>query len=327
MSSTILVIAEAGDGGLRSASLELLTAARKVAGETESAVTVLLMGHDLDAAASQLSGAGVDRLLVADDERLQDLPPQALARVLSDVIEREQPLGVFVPSTTAGIEYAPRVAARLRLPIASDATDVAVEDGSVVAIRPVLGGRVQTAVKLEGDAPGIVTFRSGSFEKVSTNSGAEVSPERIDLQLDDADLRAKVTATAPKEVSSKGLDTAEVIVGGGRGLKEASNFELVEKLAAALHGAVAATRAITDAGWRPHNEQIGQTGRVVSPKLYIAVGISGAAQHIAGLQGAEHIVAINRDPDAPIFKIASFGIVGDLFEVVPAILAELKTIA
>jgi len=326
MSSTILVVAEAGEEGLRPASLGLLTAARKVATEMGSTVTALLMGHDLDSAASQLAGAGIDRLLVADDERLKDLPPQALAGVLAGTIEREKPLAVFIPTTTAGIEYAPRVAARLRLPIASDATDLAVEDGRVVAIRPVLGGRVQTAVKLEGEGPGIVTLRSGSFENAA-GGGAGVSPERIDVTLDDLDLRVKIAATAPKEVSGKGLDTADVIVGGGRGLKQASNFELVEQLAAALHGAVAATRAITDAGWRPHNEQIGQTGRVVSPRLYVAVGISGAAQHIAGLQGAEHIVAINRDPDAPIFKIASFGIVGDLFEVVPAILEELKTSA
>jgi electron transfer flavoprotein alpha subunit len=185
---------------------------------------------------------------------------------------------------------------------------------------------VQTAVKLESEGTNIVTFRSGSFEKPAAGASA-VSPEAIQVDIDNADLRVQITATAPKETAGKGMDTADVIVGGGRGLKESKNFELVEQLAAALNGAVAATRAITDAGWRPHNEQIGQTGRVVSPRLYIAVGISGAAQHVAGLQGAEYIVAINRDPDAPIFKIASFGIVGDLFEVVPAVIAELKASA
>lgn len=328
MSGTILVVAEAGEGGLRPVSLELVSAARKVAGAGagDGTVTALLMGADLAAAASQIGGSGVDRLLVVDDPRLRNLPPQALAGALASVIQRENPFAVFIPSTTAGIEYAPRVAARLKLPIASDATDVSVEDGRLVANRPVLGGRVQTAVKLEGEGTSIVTFRSGSFEKPVTGE-ASVTPESMQVEIADADLRVQITATAAKETAGKGMDTADVIVGGGRGLKEAKNFELVEQLAGALHGAVAATRAITDAGWRPHNEQIGQTGRVVSPRLYIAVGISGAAQHVAGLQGAEYIVAINRDADAPIFKIASFGIVGDLFEIVPAILSELKASA
>jgi electron transfer flavoprotein alpha subunit len=328
MSGTILVVAEAGEVGLRPVSLEVVTAARKAAaaGAGDGSVTALLMGADLAGAASQLGSSGIDRLLVVDDPRLQNLPPQALAGALTCVIKRESPFAVFVASTTAGIEHAPRVAARLQLSIASDATGVSVEDGKLVVIRPVLGGRVQTAVKLEGDGTSIVTFRSGSFDK-PVAAGTSVAPEPIQVEIEDADLRVQITGTAAKEIAGKGMDTADVIVGGGRGLKEASNFMLVEQLASALNGAVAATRAITDAGWRPHNEQIGQTGRVVSPRLYIAVGISGAAQHVAGLQGAEYIVAINRDPDAPIFKIASFGIVGDLFEVVPAIIAELKAIA
>ena len=323
MGNTVLVVAEAGDGGLRPVSLELITAARKIAGATGKEVTALLMGAGLDDAAKQVAGSGVERVLVADDERLRHLSPQALTAVLASAIQQLAPFAVLIPSTTAGIEYAPRVAARLGLPIASDAIDLAVEDGSLIAVRPVLGGRVQTAVKLEGNGPSIVSIRQGSFEKAAVGGGGP-APEPFKIELADADLRLNVTGVAPKETGGKGLDTANVIVGGGRGLKEAANFTLIEQLARALHGAVAATRAITDAGWRPHNEQIGQTGRVVSPRLYIAVGISGAAQHVAGLQGAEHIVAINRDPDAPIFKIASFGIVGDLFEVVPAILAELK---
>jgi electron transfer flavoprotein alpha subunit len=326
MSKTILVVAEAGDGGLRPVSLELIAAARKVASGAGGDVVALLMGTDLSDAAATVAASGVDRVLVADDERLGGLSPQALTAVLASAIQQLNPFAVLVPCTTAGIEYAPRVAARLDLPLASDAVDVAVEDGNLVAVRPVLGGRVLTAVKLDGDGPKVVSVRQGSFEKAATNGGSATA-ESFAVDLSDGDLRMNVVGVAAKETSGKGLDTADVIVGGGRGLKEAANFNLVEQLASALHGAVAATRAITDAGWRPHNEQIGQTGRVVSPRLYIAVGISGAAQHVAGLQGAEHIVAINRDPDAPIFKISSFGIVGDLFEVVPAILAELKTSA
>src|SRR5262249_34958962 len=161
------------------------------------------------------------------------------------------------------------------------------------------------AIKLLSAGPVIVTVRQGSFEKATP--GETVAPiEPFALEIPSSDFAMTVRAVGEKEAAGVGLDTAEVIVGGGRGLKEATNFALIEELATALGGAVAATRAVTDAGWRPHNEQIGQTGRVVSPRLYVAVGISGAIQHLAGLQGAEYVVAINRDPDAPIFKIASF---------------------
>ena len=326
MAGTVLVVAEAGESGLRPISLELVTAALEVAGLAGSTVTALIMGSGVDDAAAKLAGTGVERVLIVDDERLSHLTPPLLAHALAGVIESLQPFAVIVPTTTAGIEYAPRVAARLNLPIASDCIGLSVEDGALIAIRPILGGRVQTAVKMSNASPAIVTVRQGSFEKATESPGGP-TPEIFPANLDSADNRISVVGVAEKETGDVGLDTAKTIVGGGRGLKEASNFGLVEELAAALGGAVAATRAVTDAGWRPHHDQIGQTGRVVSPRLYIAVGISGAAQHVTGLQGAENVVAINRDPDAPIFKIASFGIVGDLFEIVPAIIAELKASA
>lgn len=326
MSKTILVVAEAGDTGLRPVSLEVVTAANKLARAIDGETTALLMGANLGEAAAVLARSGVGRVLVAEDDRLRFLPTQALAAVLSRVIATVDPYAVLIPCTTAGIEYAPRVAARLDLPLASDAVGVTAEDGQLVAVRPILGGRVMTAVKLAGDGPNVVSIRQGSFEKAQSNE-VESPVDPFPIEQEDLDGRVTVTGMAEKESAGKGMANADVIIGGGRGLKEAANFTLVEQLATALNGAVAATRAITDAGWRPHHEQIGQTGRVVSPRLYIAVGISGAAQHVAGLQGAEHIVAINRDADAPIFKIASFGIVGDLFEIVPAILAELKASA
>ncbi len=324
MSGTILVVAESGEGGLRPISLELVTAARKIAGLSGASVTALLMGSGVGDAATILGGAGIDRLLVADDPALSQLSTEVLAATLEMAFNALEPVAVLVPSTTAGIEYAPRVAARLDLPIASDCVDLGFEDGALIAVRPVLGGRVQSAVKISAGGPAVLTIRQGSFEKAQTGTGTVAGEPFAVAQVN---ARLKVTGLSAKESGDVGLDTAETIVGGGRGLKEAANFALVEQLAAALGGAVAATRAVTDAGWRPHHEQIGQTGRVVSPRLYLAVGISGAAQHVTGLQGAENIVAINRDPDAPIFKIASFGIVGDLFELVPAILAELKATA
>jgi electron transfer flavoprotein alpha subunit len=320
----VLIVAEAGGAELRPVSFELVTAGKKVATELGGSLTALLMGSGIEAAAGQLASVGVDRVQVAEDERLRHLPVDAVTTVVARVIRDLAPAVVLVPATTAGIEYGPRVAARLRVGLASDCIDFAVENGALVAVRPVLGGRVQTAVKLGKGSPQMATVRLGSFEPASGGSGGPV-PERVAVELAEADLRIKVTGVSAKEAAGGvALEEATVIVGGGRGLKEPRNFELVEQLAAALGGAVAATRAVTDAGWRPHHEQVGQTGRTISPRLYLAIGISGAVQHLVGIQGSDYVVAINRDPDAPIFKIASFGIVGDLFEIVPPLTAEQK---
>jgi electron transfer flavoprotein alpha subunit len=196
-------------------------------------------------------------------------------------------------------------------------------DGKVVATRPMLGSRVQAAVAFEGDGVATVTLRPGSSARAEATGGS-AQARTLDVTITDDDL--KVVAEAPEGVASgaQALDGAERIVAGGRGLGEPDKFSLIEELAGELNAAVAATRPLADAGWRPHSDQIGQTGAQVSPKLYVAVGISGAVQHLVGIQNADYIVAINRDPDAPIFKIASFGIVGDLFEIVPALIHELR---
>jgi electron transfer flavoprotein alpha subunit len=322
----VLIVAEAVAGGaeLRPASLELVTAGRRAAQDLGVPLTALVIGAGVGQAANQLAGAGPDRVLVADDPRLMHLPIDAATAVVAQVVASEMPSVLLIPATTAGIEYGPRVAARLRLGMAADCIGFSVEDGDLVAVRPVMGGRVQTAVKFGPSRPQIATVRPGSFEKAtSTGSGPDL--ETATVHFEEADQRIKVIdVSAKQQAGGVALEAADTIVGGGRGLKEAANFELVEKLASALGGAVAATRAVTDAGWRPHHEQVGQTGRTISPRLYIAVGISGAVQHLVGVQASDYIVAINRDPDAPIFKIASFGIVGDLFEVVPAIISELQ---
>jgi electron transfer flavoprotein alpha subunit len=321
----VLIVAEAGGADLRPASYELVTAGRQVAEGLGSPLTALLTGSGVEAAARLLAASGVDRVVLVDDERLRHLPVDAATAVVTQVVRALSPDAVLIPATTAGIEYGPRVAARLGVGLAADCIGFSVEDRSLIAIRPILGGRVQTAVKLGQNRPNMATVRLGSYDP-ATPGGGGPEPERFPVTLADADLKLKVTGVAAKEAAGGvALEAASVIVGGGRGLKEPKNFELVEQLAAALGGAVAATRAVSDAGWRPHHEQVGQTGRTVSPRLYIAVGVSGAVQHLVGIQGSDYIVAINRDPDAPIFKLASFGIVGDLFDVVPAIIAELKT--
>ena len=319
----VLIVAEVGESGLRPASLELVTAGLTVAEALGGDVTALLLGSGIGDAAGTLATSGVDKVIAADDENLASFVSGAWTTVVAQAIGDVGPAVVLISGTTSGRDFAPRVAARLGLGLAADCVDLKVEDGALVAIRPLLGGRVLTAVRFEGDGPSLATVRPGSFERASTTH-EPVAVSQMPVALGPGDLKVRVVETLHEDAGGKRLDSAERIVAGGRGLKEPDRFAMVEELAGALNAAVGASRAVVDAGWRPHHEQVGQTGQTVAPRLYVAVGISGAVQHLVGMQGADYIVAINRDPDAPIFNIASFGIVGDLFEVVPAVIEEIK---
>jgi electron transfer flavoprotein alpha subunit len=324
-SGNVLVVGEAGaDGSPRPISWEMLTAARQVASDLGSRnVTGLFIGAGIGDVARTWAGGGADQVLIADDEGFAGLMPSAAAAALTRAIAVAEPAVVLVPGTTAGRDYAPLVAARLGVGLAADCVSFGVADGELAATRPVLGGRALTRVTFPGPGPVMATVRSGSFAKAEPGL-TEPVVEILDVELTPEDRRVSLVETTPKGTGASRLDSAEVVVSGGRGLKEPAHFRMVEELAEAFGAAVGATRAVVDAGWRPHHEQIGQTGRTVSPRLYVAVGISGAVQHNVGMQGSDYIVAINRDPDAPIFKIASFGIVGDLFEVVPALTNEVR---
>lgn len=319
--SKILVVGETGPNGLRPEALEVVSAAHRLAEQSGAAVCGAVIGADAAAAASTLATTGLGTVYLVDGPLFTTELPivKALARVATesgaDVI--------LLTGTTTGRDVAARLGARLDAATASDVVGLESSDGNLVALRSILGGKALSSVTLKGDPVRIVSLRAGSFEKAASG-GSAGTVVALDVQLSDSDTRVHVDGyeTASDEGHVR-LQDADTIVAGGRGLKEPQNFALVEQLAEALHGAVAASRAIVDAGWRPHHEQIGQTGQIVSPRLYVAVGISGAVQHNVGMQSSEYIVAINRDPDAPIFKIASFGIVGDLFDVVPALNAEL----
>jgi electron transfer flavoprotein alpha subunit len=324
-SGNVLVVGEAGvDGPVRPVSWEMLTAARHVANGLGGNVIGLFIGAGIADAARTWGSGGADKILIADDAGFAGLMPLPAAAALTQAIAATNPAVVLVPGTTAGRDYAPLVAARLGAGLAADCVSFTVENGALSATRPVLGGRALTRVTFPGQGPAMATVRSGSFAK-SEPGVSEPVIEMLDVTLTAEDQRVSLIKTTPKGTGASRLDSAEVVVSGGRGLKEPAQFAMVEELADALGAAVGATRAVVDAGWRPHHEQIGQTGRTVSPRLYIAVGISGAVQHNVGMQGSEYIVAINRDPDAPIFKMASFGIVGDLFDVVPALTAEVRS--
>jgi electron transfer flavoprotein alpha subunit len=322
-SRSVLVVGEAGaNGSVRPISWEVLTAARQVAsGLGRRNVTGLFIGADIADAARTWASGGADRILIVDDEGFTGLMPFPSAAALTRAIAAIEPAVVLIPGTTAGRDYGPLVAARLGAGLAADCVSFTVDNGALSATRPVLGGRALTRITFPGQGPAMATVRSGSFAKAEPGL-IEPVVEMLDVALTADDQRVSLVETTSKGTGTSRLDSAEVVVSGGRGLKEPAHFAMIEELAEALGAAVGATRAVVDAGWRPHQEQIGQTGRTVSPRLYVAVGISGAVQHNVGMQGSDNIVAINRDPDAPIFKIASFGIVGDLFDVVPALTAE-----
>jgi electron transfer flavoprotein alpha subunit len=324
--SGVLVFAEHAGDKLQPVTLEVVTAARTLVDGLGGPVTVAVIGADIDGVAQAAAAVtGVDAVVAAADDRLGAFNGPAWTTVATSIVKEVAPAAALAGASTAGRDFMPRVAARLKTGHASDAVAVTVDDGKVVALRPVLESRVQSAVAFEGDGVATVTMRPGSSPRAQAAGGA-AEVRSVDVVLSDADLVLQAEAPRPPEGASGGqaLDTAERIVAGGRGLGTPDKFALVEELAAELNAAVAATRPLSDAGWRPHSDQIGQTGAVVSPKLYIAVGISGAVQHLVGITNADYIVAINRDPNAPIFKVASFGIVGDLFDVVPALVEQLR---
>lgn len=322
---TILVVAETTGDELRPATLETITAANSLAAGAGARVIAGIAGSKPQSAAAVLASTGVSKVLVVDDPSLSTFTTDSAVAAAETFIGAAQPDLVMIPATTSGRDYAPRLAARLKAVTATDVVAISVDGDSVSAVRPVYGGKLLSRVALPESALRIVTIRPGSFEKGELRSeSAPIEP----VSFTPPPSRVRVEGLVDEAIAgSARLAEAEVVVGGGRGLKEQQNFALIEQLAGALGGVVGATRAVTDLGWRPHNEQVGQTGHSISPKLYVAVGISGAAQHVVGIQGSEFIVAINRDPDAPIFKLASFGIVGDLFEVVPAIVDELAASA
>lgn len=317
----ILVVGEVGQQGIRPESLEAITAAQELAVASGAELAGAVIGANAAPAAREFAAAGLSTVYLADDPRLNaELP---LTKALASVVAKSGADVVVVAGTTTGRDVAARFGARQNAAVASDVVGLDGTGEDVIARRSVLGGKALVDVTLKGDPIRVVSLRPGSWKKAATDQpGGDIVP--VPVELSDHDTRVRIDGYETDSGSGGvKLQDADTIVAGGRGLKDPESFALVEQLAETLGGAVAASRAVVDAGWRPHHEQIGQTGQSVSPRLYIAVGISGAVQHNVGMQSSEYIVAINRDPDAPIFRIASFGIVGDLFEVVPALTAEL----
>lgn len=309
----VLVFTEIKDGKLKKASREALSIGRKLA----EAAGGDLVAFASDAAAAEEAGRyGAKKVYVA---AVPAYTTEAYTAAVVQVVKDVQPAVLLFAGTSNGRDLAPRVAARVNAGVASDVDRLEWTDGKLRARRPVYSGKVFATVDVTG-TPAIATTRPNAFALEEAGGGAA---EVVNVTADTTD-RVKVLDTKVPEAGEMSIAEADIIVSGGRGLKEADNFKYIRDLAHAIGGAVGASRATVDAGWIDHQHQVGQTGRVVSPNLYIAAGVSGAIQHLAGMSSSKHIVAINKDPEAPIFRIADLGIVGDLFQILPALTEEVK---
>ncbi len=317
----ILAVLEAEGGALKKISFELLTAAARADEALSSGgVTALLIGPGAAAAASSVPAATAREVLCAEGVAFEHYAPQAYAQAVLAASEAASAKAIVFGATSYGRDLAPRVAAALSAGLLMDVTDLFAHEGGLAARRPVYAGKAIAQEHALGERA-VAAVRPNAF--AARSQGGAAAPARaLAVEVEAQNVRAKVREVRRETGGRPELSEAEVIVSGGRGLKEPANFVLVEQLADALGAAVGATRAVVDAGWRPHHEQVGQTGKTVSPGLYVAVGISGAVQHIAGMSSSRTIVAINRDGEAPIFKLADYGIVGDALEVLPELTRE-----
>ena len=319
----ILVFVEQRGGAVKRAGLEALSQGRRMAGADMGPVTAIVVGANVGAAASQAAGAGAERVLAVDHPDLANYAPAAYAGAVAEAVKKAEPSAILLSASSLGKDLGARVAARLGWPLATDVVELAAESGKLRGKRPVYSGKA--IASFEVPAPAVVTLRPNVF-RAEPGSGAAGTVEALGWAPSAADLKSRVVEVLAPEEKELDVAEAQIIVSGGRGLKEPQNFELVRRLANALGGAVGASRAVVDAGWIEHKHQVGQTGKVVSPALYVACGVSGAIQHLAGMSTSRVIVAINKDAEAPIFKIANYGIVGDLFEVVPKFIEEVEKI-
>ncbi|AYF54672.1 electron transfer flavoprotein subunit alpha/FixB family protein [Clostridium botulinum C] len=325
----VWVFAEQRDGELQKVALELLGKGREIADKLGVELTAVLLGNKIENVANELLAHGADKVLYAEDERLANYTTGAYTRVICDLVNEKKPEILFIGASFIGRDLGPRVAARLHTGLTADCTslDTEEETGHLLMTRPAFGGNLMATIMCTENRPQMSTVRPGVFDKLEADeSRVDASKiEKVNVQLDAEDLKVTVKEVVKiaKEVADIG--EAEVIVAGGRGVGNKENFAKLQELADALNGVVAGSRAATDNGWIDHALQIGQTGKTVRPKLYIACGISGAIQHLAGMQDSDYIIAINKDEDAPIMKVADLGLVGDLNKIIPELIAQIKS--
>jgi electron transfer flavoprotein alpha subunit len=320
MAQGVLVVAEQADGTFRKIAYEAVSEGRRLADTLGETVSAVVLGSGIEGMAGELGKYGADKILVGDDPAVADYTTDAYANVLFDVVKDNDPRILLLGASSQGKDLSARLAARLGVGLAMDCIALTLDGEKLIATRPMYGGKVLAKVALEG-IPQMSAIRPNVMEIVEAAKAGNIEKIKIETGV----VKTRVVEKRLETASKVDLTEADVIVSGGRGMG-GPDFSVIEELAEALGGTVGASRSAVDEGWRPHSDQVGQTGKVVSPNLYIACGISGAIQHLAGMGSSKYIVAINKDPEAPIFKKADYGIVEDLFKAVPAIMAELKKV-
>ena len=322
----VWVFAECRDSKLANVALELLGEGHRLADELGEPLVAVLLGHNIAAEADRLVAQGADRVLLAEAPELEHFLEDSYAQVVTELIRKERPNIVLMGATAIGRSLAPKIAARLGTGLTADCTglEVDVAEKNLLQTRPAFGGNLMATILCPNHRPQMATVRPKVFKPLEADPARKGQIDRVDLSNAKWDIRAKILEIVKETGYVVNLEEANIIVSGGRGLGDPKNFYLVEDLAKVLGAAVGASRAAVDAGWMPYAHQVGQTGKTVGPKIYFACGIRGAIQHLAGMQSSDIIVAINKDPDAPIFKVATYGIVGDALEVLPLLTKEFQ---
>ena len=321
----VWVFAEQREGQLQKVSFELLGEGRKIADKLGSKLTALLIGNKVQNLVEDLSRHGADEVLVVDAPELEHYTTDGYTKAICELANAKKPNIIFIGATFIGRDLGPRVAARLETGLTADCTslDVDVESGDLLATRPAFGGNLMATIVCPDHRPQMATVRPGVFEKLPLGEN-DATVENVEIKFNSNDIRTKIVEIIKEHKDIVDISEANVLVAGGRGIGSEENFKMLKELAEVMNGSIAASRAAVEKGWVDKDYQVGQTGKTVRPNIYVACGISGAIQHAAGMQDSDMIIAINKDANAPIMKIADYAIVGDVNKVVPEFIAQLK---
>lgn len=322
----VWVLAEQKEGEVTRTTLELLGEGRKLADTLEVELSAVLLGYEVGSIASELIAHGADKVIHADHEQLKNYTTDGYTKVISKLINERKPEIILIGATNVGRDLGPRISARVGTGLTADCTklEIDMENRRILQTRPAFGGNIMATIVTKNHRPQISTVRPGVMQKRTYDEARCGEVEKVEVDLVPSDIRVKVEEIVKSGKYVENLLDADVIVSGGRGLGNPEGFKLLKELADVLGGMVGGSRAAVDAGWISHDNQVGQTGKSVRPTLYIACGISGAIQHLAGMQSSDCIIAINKNADAPIFKVADHGIVGDIYKVLPMMIEEFK---